>query len=275
MVNQEQEEQLQQDQPHQDKHQDEKKSDEHLKYSLKIINRQQPGVGFMTESFVAGTFSTEEEVKDKITQVLNTRKYIKDSDTITFGYIIPGHGFKGKQRALQDDDDITGMYDAYNGKKSPIILWVKIAAVLPRARKCLTEISDNAGSSSKKQKTQKTSEKPPRCTNYQNHLIQMSEVDLIASDLAKKHGEGRYSPEQFRAWANMLQLKKHTSYEVPPNKPYFRNSITKEPQGISPAKRITLRSECIDQHKLMERGAITPDQYKGLQDTIMSDIQKF
>ena len=60
-------------------------------------------------------------------QILKSKKHIKDSDAIQFGYIMPGHGFKGKQRALQDDEDIGGMYDAYSDKKP---LWAKITRVI-------------------------------------------------------------------------------------------------------------------------------------------------
>ena len=77
----------------------------------------------------------------------------------------------------------------------------------------------------------------------------------------------------------MVHLKKHASYDEPPDKPFFRVKGSAKAQGISPAKRITLRSECIDQldkwHKLMEKGAISTDQYNDLQDTIMNDIKKF
>ena len=79
----------------------------------------------------------------------------------------------------------------------------------------------------------------------------------------------------------MLHLNKHTSYDEPPDKPFFRlkGFDSKTAQGLSPAKRITLRSECIEQldkwHKLMEKGAISTEQYKDLQDTIMNDIKKF
>ena len=256
----------------------EKSPQDHFNYSLKIINRQQPGVGFVIESFKTGIFQTKEEIRDKIMQTLKSKKHIQD-DGIQFGYIFPGHGFKGKQRPLEDESDISRMYDAYNGKNSPIILWVKIVAV-SRARKRLTELSDNADTSTKKRKPD-DSDKAPRRSSYQNHLNKMDEVSCIASDLEEKHSDGKFSPEQIRAWAHMLHLKKHTSYENPPNKPFFNHSksMKANSQGISPAKRITLRSECIDQldkwHKLMERGAITPDQYKDLQDTIMSDIKQF
>ena len=59
-------------------------------YSLKIINRRLPGVGYVIESFETGIFSTKDEVKDKIMQVLNSKRHIKDSDEIQFGYIMPG-----------------------------------------------------------------------------------------------------------------------------------------------------------------------------------------
>ena len=68
------------------------------------------------------------------------------------------------------------------------------------------------------------------------------------------------------------------SYDEPPKKPFFKGTAPTT-QGMSPAKRITLRSECIDQlekwHKLMERGAISMEQYKDIQDTILNDIKKY
>ena len=48
---------------------------------------------------------------------------------------------------------------------------------------------------------------------------------------------------------------------------------------MSPGERINMRSECIDQlekwHRLMESGAISAQQYHELQQTILSDINKF
>ena len=86
-----------------------------------------------------------------------------------------------------------------------------------------------------------------------------------------------------------IDLKKHSSYDEPPNKPFFvgKQKSTKEseivavtPQkssvalssssvGISPGKRVNLQSECIDQlqkwHVLMENGDITKSQYEEMQ----------
>lgn len=90
----------------------------------------------------------------------------------------------------------------------------------------------------------------------------MAEHCTIVDELETRHTSGKFSPEQLRAWAHLIQLKNHVSDDKPPDKPFFRNSkpkkvSTNESQGISPAKRITLRSECIDQlekwHMLMEQ----------------------
>lgn len=76
-------------------------------------------------------------------------------------------------------------------------------------------------------------------------------------------------------------MKKHSSYETAPDKPFFKlkgSGIGVSP-GISPSKRINLRSECIDQldkwHDLFQRGVISQQQYDELQATILSDITKF
>ena len=108
----------------------------------------------------------------------------------------------------------------------------------------------------------------------------MSEVELIIEKLKENH-ENSYSPEQLRAWAHMIHMKRHTSYEFPPDKPFFGKLRRRESTdaALSPRKRISKRSECIDQlekwHRLMESGAISADQYDELQKTILADIKKF
>ena len=82
----------------------------------------------------------------------------------------------------------------------------------------------------------------------------------------------------------MLQMRKHDSYNVPPKKPFFKSSQEKidgsgKVDGLSPGKRIQYRSECITQldkwHALMERGAITMEEFTEMQQKILSDIKKF
>ena len=92
-----------------------------------------------------------------------------------------------------------------------------------------------------------------------------------------------YTAEQIRAWAHMLQMKKHDSYEEAPKKPFFKTALkgatSKVSDSMSPGKRIQYRSQCIDQldkwHVLKTRGVITESQYAEMQDAILSDIKNF
>ena len=111
----------------------------------------------------------------------------------------------------------------------------------------------------------------------------MAEIDKICYKLVKKHGE-KYTKEQTRAWAVLIQMGRHENYDSPPNKHFFTVNKKKtgasasSMPGASPGKRLNMRSECIDQlekwHRLMTNGAITLEQYKEIQDNILSDIKK-
>ena len=156
-------------------------------------------------------------------------------------------------------EDLVNMYGDYKGKK--IKLWVKRHQVRKRSHSPKADVSSAKA----------------RRTNYDSHLSKMSEVELIIEDLKEKQGT-KYTPEQLQAWAHMIHMKKHTSYDYPPDKPFFgkgRKHTTET--SMSPRKRINVRSECIDQlekwHKLMECGAISNEQYAELKDTILKDIK--
>lgn len=70
----------------------------------------------------------------------------------------------------------------------------------------------------------------------------MNELEEIVEDLSKRH-EKLFTVEQIRAWAHLLQMKKHDSYEHPPNKPFFKQttavkSTLLNQDSMSPGKRI-------------------------------------
>ncbi len=152
-----------------------------------------------------------------------------------------------------------------------------------RKRKKTLDESDDSSSKRKKSDGQGAGK------NYQGHLSKMSEVEEIVEDLELRHGGKKvFSAEQLRVWGHMIQMKKHTSYDDPPDKPFFRHSKSVKGKsstspsgsdGMSPAKRINLRTECINQldkwHMLLEKGAITSAQYQQMQDTILGDIKNF
>ena len=87
------------------------------------------------------------------------------------------------------------------------------------------------------------------------------EVEVIADKLTEKH-EGKFSAEQINVWAHLINMKKHQSFDDPPDKPFFRGSsmevFTQKSsdipnatgvvhQGISPSKWIELHTELLDQ----------------------------
>ena len=79
----------------------------------------------------------------------------------------------------------------------------------------------------------------------------------------------------------MIQMKKYESYENPPDKPFFGKSrkktlSTATEAVVSPGKRLSMHIDQLDKwHKLMECGAISPEEYKDLQARILTDIKKF
>ena len=100
----------------------------------------------------------------------------------------------------------------------------------------------------------------------------------------------------WNAWAHLINVEKHGSYEDPPDLPYFRgfkkpkideaadsSSCTSPTQESSTATgataataSVSLRSECIDQldkwHVLLKKGAISQSHYEEIQSLIMKDI---
>ena len=83
-------------------------------------------------------------------------------------------------------------------------------------------------------------------------------------------------------------MGKHSSYDDPPDKPFFRGNkkakslksavqITEcTSSEISPAKRSNLRSQYMvqlkDWHSLFDAGAITHDEYEGQKSKILHDL---
>ena len=196
------------------------------------------------------------------------------NDDFQFGFIAPGHGSRGRQVSLKTNSDLEKMYDEHK-KRKEVVLWLKIVKE-PRKRPLSNSAVINIESKTKRPNVEQGSS---RGSNYQGHLKHFSDIQCIVEKLEKMHA-GDYSPEQLRAWAHMIDMKKHSSYDTPPHKPFFKRAVsaTKE-LCMSPGKRIKYRSECIDQldkwHALLEKGVIDQAQFKELQDTILHDIKQF
>ena len=140
--------------------------------------------------------------------------------------------------------------------------------------------SDHAGSSTAK-----------RSKVTESNSSKISEVQQIVAKLQSKHGS-KYSPEQYHAWAQLIQMGKQSSYDEAPNYTFFRNvsvskktstsapsqPVTSTPATQSPGKRVRLRTELFTQLEklegLFEKGSITKEQCEDLKKTIMGDIKE-
>lgn len=205
-----------------------------------------------------------------------------DDEHFNFGYIKRGHGMNGKQVEIESESDLVDMYEDYRGSCKHINMWAKSRPARKRSR---GEVKDP-----EKQKTEEGSstKKTKSSGNYQSHLNKMTEVELILEELEKHHeASKRFTAEQLRVWAHLLHMKKHDSYDHPPNKPFFRQSkaiqklagVSSTESGMSPAKKIHLRTELIEQlgkwHSLMERGAISEEQFQSMKETIIVDMKNY
>ena len=219
------------------------------------------------------------------------------ADKLEFGYIEPGHGLNGKKEWILDDSDAKKFLARFKGKKkkkSVMTLW------------CYSQAPQTSSKGKNKESKRSRSRSPitkAGPSRYDAHVTKMAKVDEIYKKIHETHGN-LYSPEQKRAWAHMIELGKHDSISQPPKKRFFQTqgvsesspaSSTHSSAGpptstsistagtpgmlvTSPGRRVSIRSECIDQlkkwHSLLDCGAITKEQYDEIQGTILSDVRK-
>ena len=214
------------------------------------------------------------------------------ADKLEFGYIEPGHGLKGKKEWIFDDNDAKEFLARFkNKKKKEFTLW------------CYSQGPSHSKGENKKGSKRSRSRSPVAklgSSRYDAHVTKMAKVDDIYKKIDEAHGN-LYSPEQKRAWAHMIELGKHDSVTQPPKKRFFQSSVSSEAPSVSPClsvktsststaststptlvtspgRRVSIRSECIDQlkkwHSLLDCGAITKEQYDEIQGTILSDVRK-
>ena len=250
-----------------------------VKYSLKMMNSTKKSE-YTIQKFTSHKFFSVAALKkflhDKFSAALPTAMDVE------VGFILPGHGLRGKQEWLCEDSDLCQMYLLYSGKKE-IMLWC-----FPKNKKANDELSKHGKALLKKS---------TRVSPYDSQRNKMSEVQSIRKVLQEKHNT-KYSPEQLHTWANLIQMKKHSSFDDPPNYPFFRgytkrvaqqdvsttpvkqgNAVVRVSPGVSPGKRLSMRSELIDQLgkcvSLLEKGALSQEEYDELQKNIKTDIKSF
>ena len=225
----------------------------------KIINPENKG-GYITEDWCGEQFTPVADLREKL-----FAKYLVNTE-FQIGYLSPGHGMKGKQYPLTTDGELKTMYTEYFGRKC-VTLWLKTYAQVKEKKRVRGDYGpmDDA--------------QPPAAKRSARYETQMKRMEVILDKLKEKHSEGSYTPEQLHCWANLIQMKKHTSYDSPPEYRYFKSKSSGEKSGVtaaSPGKRIQQRSECIDQltklHTLMENGIVTAKQYEEMHKKIKAKL---
>ena len=260
---------------------------------MKVINRARKSEWTVHKLRVPQEFGSLEELKRQVSQSLND---VVENPINAIGYIELGHGMRGKQRWLTTNEDLTDMYGHFSGK-SEVLLW----CYSPQ-KAAVSATSNIRGEKRPRSEEQRNpspdqhSAKAPRTTKYELHQKTMDELEIIYEELQDKHKE-LYTAEQLRAWAHLIQMKKHESYEEPPNKPFFKNArnaksnvttlgrssqqtqkTSADTIPLSPSKHVTIQGQLIDQisklHELLERGAISKEQYDKLQGKILCEIEQ-
>ena len=237
-------------------------------YNVKMINRSQKSIFYIKPLLYKQRFSTLNELKKCIVEEIGP---IEDD---VVGYIEPGHGQRGKIRDFSNEDDLSEMYVLFKRQNNNVLLWCYDG-----------NVGEPSNVQTRKRTAQTTSDSAPS-SKRQAIAKSISEVEDIIKKLKAKHGDD-FSVEKLNCWAHMLNVGKHSSYDEPPDLPFFRGRKEKAKDAGpsqpptsssgSPTKRVGLRAQCIDQlskwHALLVAGGIDQAQYDELKDTILGDIK--
>ena len=212
---------------------------------------------------------------DSLNSMKTALKQVDDHVGDSIGYIEPGHGLKGKQKWLLDDDDVSEMYAIHKNKRE-VMLYAFVDS----------QVQDDSDGTVQSQRPKQS--EAASTTRKDVYTKTITQVETIMSKLKEKHGS-QYDAERYACWAHTIHSGKHSSYEEPPDFPYFRRKKKSSPESQcedgpstssgskSPTKRLCLRSTCIDQlskwHDLLQSGAISQVQYDEMKDTIMKDMK--
>ena len=121
----------------------------------------------------------------------------------------------------------------------------------------------------------------------ESNTKKLSEVQEIVTILQSKHGT-TYTPEQYHAWTQLIQMGKQSSYDKPPQYTFFKvapkklsSSAVVGPGAVSansPGKRVHLRTELFTQLEKLEglfrQSSLIREQCDELKNSIMGDIKK-
>ena len=90
---------------------------------------------------------------------------------------------------------------------------------------------------SHKSTKQKRSRSPLK--KHSNYQAKLERVELILGRLKEKHA---YSEERLHAWAHLIEMEKHSSYDEPPNTLFFAGKGLKAAKLASDTARSGMSS---------------------------------
>ena len=179
-----------------------------VNYNVKIINLKKKSM-YITKSLLQ---------TDRFDTLSDLRRYVKEKIGQlqgTLGYVEPGHGAKGKMRELHDDEDVAEMYVLHK-RKSDVLLWLYGSVDI--------EESSDRDDTTLPRKCPRTDTPLPTSTKRDSIAKTLSTVEDIVVKLKERHGESGLSVEQFNCWAHMINSGKCSSYEEPPDFPFFKKA---------------------------------------------------
>ena len=75
----------------------------------------------------------------------------------------------------------------------------------------------------------------------------LDEVDTVYHKLADKHS-GKFDADRLRMWAHLINMGKHSSFETPPDYPFFRkqnkNALVSTPKSNDSGSTSSTTSSC-------------------------------
>ena len=171
-------------------------------YTLKIINPKRKSE-FRVEKFrKGGIFKTPMELRLFI--IGSYEELVPSTTDFDIGYYKPSRG--STKVYIKSDTDMPIMYEIYKDQHE-LTIW------------CVGNYQDeneepSSATASKKRKSDQDAQKSSRRQSIRD------EVDEIFMELKEKF-ESKYTPQQLRLWANMLQVGTWKDQENPPQNPMF------------------------------------------------------
>ena len=185
------------------------------KYKLKVTNRQKKSQFNIKSLGNKEQFFTIDDLKVYVNEA------VENFDG-AIGYIEPGHGTKGKMVYLSDDEDLYEMYVVHK-RKPDVLLW------------CYGSVKESSALTdgevvSRKRSANQTESECPTSKRTQSIFNALSTVESIIVKLREKHGKSRFSVEKLNCWAHMINSGKWSSYDDPPNLPFFKEKECRKVQ---------------------------------------------